>query len=110
MAEHQSRLFKECEHLRTHMVLMHQGPHYAKLLCSDCETFLRWEPKPESVMRQHRNTEILTALSKLSNLPSWERQFVRDLATHKHISPKQQLKLLELADLLLPKDSGKPPF
>lgn len=103
MAELQTSLFRECEHQRRHMVLMKSGPHYAKLVCSDCNRFLRWEPHPESVVKQQKNAQILTALSKLPDLPPWERQFIRDLITHKHISPKQQALLLQLADQLLPK-------
>ena len=97
MIEQQGSLFQECSHQRRHMVLMKSGPHYAKLVCSDCDRFLKWEPHPDTIQLQKRNGAILTGLSKVPNLPPWERQFVRDLVTHKHISPKQQetLNLLE---------------
>lgn len=85
------------------MVLMKRGPHYAKLVCSDCQRFLRWEPHPKTIRQETENARILTELSKLENLGSWEREFIRDITTHKHLSPKQQAKLLELRDLLLKK-------
>ena len=88
------------------MELMKSGPHYAKLICSDCGSFLKWEPFPDTVEQQKKNDQILTALSKLPDLPAWERQFIRDVVTHKHLSPRQQKKLLELADKLLPKEAN----
>lgn len=97
MIERQSLLFKECEHLRTHMIRMPAGHiHYAKVVCSDCDKFVRWEPKPETLERQKKNAEILSALALCPDLPPWERGFVRYLATQKHFSPKQQKKLLEV--------------
>jgi hypothetical protein len=97
----QSTLFGECSHQKMTMVKTPAGPHYAKLVCFDCGKFLRWIPKPETMERQKENAAILTALSKLPHLPSWERQFVRNLTSRKHISPGQQAKLLQLRDALL---------
>jgi hypothetical protein len=74
--------------------------HHAKEVCADCGIFIRWLPKPETVERQKQNAEILTALAK-KPLPEWEREFVRTLATHKNISPKQQKILLQLKDTYL---------
>lgn len=77
------------------------GPHYAKRLCSDCDKFLGWEPRPETIKNRQENSVILNALVKMPDLPAWERNFIRDLVTHKNISPKQQAKLLELRDIYL---------
>lgn len=102
----QGTLFRECSHPHPHAVSQKSGPHYAKLVCSDCGKFLRWLPSPETIKRKQENDLILTALSKLPNLPPWERQFVRDLVTHKHMSPKQQAKLLEVRDKFLGKGNA----
>ena len=80
--------------------------HHAKVICVHCRKFMKWLPKPENVQRQKENAEILTALSKLKDLPSWERQFVRQLSTLRHLSPKQQEKLLHIRDLHLGKEAS----
>lgn len=64
-----------------------------------------WVTKPENVIRHQENEKILTGLSKIPDLPPWERQFVRDLTSHKHISPRQQAKLLELRNKFLKGDN-----
>jgi hypothetical protein len=101
MTERQGSLFGECSHRKTTVVPMKSGPHHAKLLCADCFKFLSWLPKPETIEREQENQEILTAISKIRDLPEWERNFVRGLITQKHMSPRQRAKLLQLRDLLL---------
>ena len=59
---------------------------------------MRWMPKPETVERHRLNAIILSALAKIPNLGEWERNFVRDMASHKNISPKQQAMLLKLEE------------
>jgi hypothetical protein len=103
----QGTLFKECEHLRCIVVPEKRGPHHARLICSDCGKFMGWMPKPETVERQKNNALILAELAKIYPLTEWERGFIRDLVTHKNISPKQQDKLLLLRDKYLMK--GGPP-
>lgn len=100
MPEIQGAFFGDCPHPHKIVVPEKRGPHVAKLICRDCKKFFSWVPKPETVERRAKNAEILTALAKLE-LPAWERQFVRDLVTHKNISPRQQAKLDELRDVYL---------
>jgi hypothetical protein len=105
MGEEQGTLFQgECPHPHKVVVAEKRGPHHAKLICKHCRKFLGWIPKPETLQRQQENARILTALSKLKDLPPWEREFVRDVSTLKHLSPRQQEKLLQLRDLLLGKE------
>ncbi len=108
MAETQGTFFQmgECPHAHKVVVPEKRGPHVAKLICKDCRKFFGWIPKPENVQRQKENAEILTALSKIENLPPWERQFIRGLMTHKHISPKQQTILLDIRDKFLKKGAN----
>jgi hypothetical protein len=87
------------------VVPMKVGPHHAKKICADCGKFMGWFPKPETIERERENAEILTAISKIPDLPEWERNFVRGLITQKHMSPRQRAKLLQLRDLLL-KEGG----
>jgi hypothetical protein len=100
LAEIQGAFFGECPHPHKIVVPEKRGPHVAKLICKDCKKFFSWIPNPETIQRRKDNAAILTALSKLE-LPSWERQFVRDLVTHKNISPRQQAKLEQLRDVFL---------
>lgn len=97
----QGTLFGECPHQRKTVVPEKRGPHFAKQVCSDCGKFLGWMPKPETIKRRAENAVILAALSKLPDLPAWERQFVRDLSSHARTSPREQAKLLELQERFL---------
>ena len=101
MPEQATFAFGQCPHPNKIVVPEKRGTHHAKLICRDCKKFFGWIPKPENVQQRKENAEILTALSKLDNLPAWERQFVRSLTTTKKISPKQQEKLLLIRDMYL---------
>lgn len=94
----QELLFPECAHYRVIQIPESSGPHHAREVCSDCRKFLRWVPKPETLKRREENAAILTALAKREDLNAWERRFVRNLITHKNISPSQRATLLELRD------------
>jgi hypothetical protein len=100
VAEIQGAFFQDCQHPIKVVVAERRGPHHAKLICKDCRKFISWVPKPETLQQRKENQEILTSLSKLE-LPSWERQFVRQLSTLRNISPKQQTKLFELKEIYL---------
>jgi hypothetical protein len=95
----QGFLFGKCDHGHTVFCPTPEGPHHGKTICINCGKFMGWVAKPENVERQKRNDETLTALSKIEALPAWERQFVRNCVTHKHLSPRQQAKLDELRDV-----------
>ena len=100
MAETQGAFFGDCPHPHKIVVAEKRGPHSAKLICKDCRKFFQWVPSAENLQQRKENTEILTALAKLT-LPSWERQFIRQLSTVRSLSPKQQKKLLEIRDIYL---------
>lgn len=89
----QDTFFGECQHTRTLVIPEQHGPHHAKEVCSDCHKFLGWVPKPETIQRRADNTRLLNALVKLDTLTEWERGFVRQMTSHKTISPKQQQTL-----------------
>jgi hypothetical protein len=101
VTEQQGSLFTECSHPRTIVVPQKSGPHFARQICADCKKFLGWLPKPETIARRKENAEILTALSKLRGLSEWERGFIRDIASHKNLSPKQQSQIELLRDKYL---------
>jgi hypothetical protein len=101
MSETQGAFFQECTHPHKIVVAEKRGPHTAKLVCKHCKKFFQWVPSAENTKQRAENVLTLTALSKLPDLPSWERQFVRQLSTLRSISPKQQKKLLEIRDLYL---------
>jgi recombinational DNA repair protein (RecF pathway) len=97
----QGTLFGECSHSRTEIIPEKRGPHHARKVCSVCRKFLGWIPKPETLMQQRENQRILGELTRLPNLSEWEREFIRDVTTHKHLSPKQQKTILELMEKYL---------
>lgn len=103
MTELQDTLFPECCHSNPVEILEpRSSPHYARRVCPKCKKFLAWVPKPETIERRKENSIILTQLSKIT-LPAWERRFVRELATHSNITPKQQAQLYLLRDTYLQK-------
>lgn len=101
MPEQAAFSFGDCPHPRAVVEMEKRGTHYARRVCPDCRKFLGWIPHPDNVRKAARNAEILTALSKLDNLPAWERGFVLSLSSTKKISPKQQEKLLLIRDIYL---------
>ena len=107
MGELQTTFFGDCPHAHKIVVPEKRGPHYAKLICKHCHKFFGWVPDPENVRQKKENEQILTALAKLPNLPSWERQFVREISETSHISPKQQRKLFDIRDTWLKPQPGK---
>ncbi len=39
-----------CGTIDTHCVEPGKGPHYAKLICTSCGSFLKWLPKPQMAL------------------------------------------------------------
>jgi hypothetical protein len=97
----QFTLFSECLHSDFEIIAEKRGPHHARKVCRKCRKFLGWIPKPETLARQQENQRILSELSKLPNLTEWEREFIRDVVTHKNLSPRQQAKILLLMEKYL---------
>ncbi len=89
-----------CEHLNTKTIVMDSGPHYAKIVCADCEKFMGWSKKPETIERIKENGRKIDFLTSnpMLKLTNWERQFIGSLATHPNkLSPKQQETLDKIA-------------
>jgi hypothetical protein len=104
MVEQATFSWGQCPHPAVTVVPEKRGPHHAKKICAKCHKFLGWIPKPETVARQQENQKILAELSKLPNLTGWEREFIRDVVTHKNLSPRQQEKILLLMEKYLKKE------
>jgi hypothetical protein len=47
-------------------------------------------PKPANVERQHTNAFRLAKLGMSDSLTSWEREFVKSVASQRKLSPRQQ--------------------
>jgi hypothetical protein len=82
-----------CSHSLTVVERLPEGStHFARLLCKDCRTFLRFLPKPGNVERRKLNSSRLAKLQMFPGLTDWERQFVTDLAKlpSGKLTPRQQ--------------------
>jgi hypothetical protein len=82
-----------CSHSSTVVERLPEGStHYARLLCKDCRTFLRFLPKPENVEKRKLNGYRLAKLQMRDSLNQWERRFVQSLskAPGGKLTPKQQ--------------------
>jgi hypothetical protein len=83
--------YRFCPHTATRVELMPQGhKHYAMETCAICRRFVRWLPRPETIERARNNAFRLARLAMCSELNSWERGFVRDVARRRKLSPRQQ--------------------
>jgi len=61
-------------------------PHNQKLICSDCDRFIKWLPKPKNIER-HQNLKIrLQTLSFKVN--GWESIFINDLIKNLRIAER----------------------
>jgi hypothetical protein len=61
-------------------------PHNQKLICSGCDRFLKWLPKPKNIER-HRILKIrLESLKDQSS--GWEAIFINDLTKNLRISER----------------------
>jgi hypothetical protein len=104
MTAEQGTLFGECSHPHRVIVPEKRGPHFAKQLCVDCKRFLGWVAKPETIARRQKIDHTLSELAKVEQLSEWERQFIRDAANHRHLSPKQDRCLRDIRDRHLKKE------
>ena len=78
------------------------APHNKKLICSDCDRFIKWIPSPKNIDR-HRELKI--RLESLKNkVNGWESIFINDLIKNLRIAERdgklfklspRQLKTLE---------------
>ncbi|MEY3330117.1 MAG: hypothetical protein RLZZ115_3002 [Cyanobacteriota bacterium] len=61
-------------------------PHTQKLICSDCDRFLKWLPSPKNIDR-HR--ELKNRLENLKDKTSgWESIFINDLIKNLRIAER----------------------
>ena len=61
-------------------------PHNQKLICVDCDRFIKWLPKPKNIER-HQNLKIrLQTLSFKVN--GWESIFINDLIKNLRIAER----------------------
>ena len=61
-------------------------PHNQKLICSDCDRFIKWLPSPKNIDR-HRELKI--RLESLKNkVGGWESIFINDLTKNLRISER----------------------
>jgi hypothetical protein len=69
-------------------------PHNQKLICSDCDRFVKWLPKPKNVDR-HR--ELKNRLENLKDkVNGWEAIFINDLTKNLRIAERDG-KLFKLS-------------
>jgi hypothetical protein len=106
MADQATFSWGECPHPAVTVVPEKRGPHHARKICSKCHKFLGWVQSPENIKRNAENQKILADLAKIPNLTDWERDFIRDVTRHKHLSPKQQEKILLLVEKYLRKEGS----
>ena len=61
-------------------------PHNQKLVCSGCDRFIKWLPKPKTIER-HQNLKIRLETLK-DQCSGWESIFVNDLTKNLRIAER----------------------
>ena len=61
-------------------------PHAQKLICSDCDRFIKWLPKPKTIER-HQNLKLRLETLK-DKTSGWGAIFVNDLTKNLRISER----------------------
>ena len=61
-------------------------PHNQKLVCSDCDRFIKWLPKPKTIER-HQNLKLRLESLK-DQCSGWESIFINDLIKNLRIAER----------------------
>lgn len=81
---------ENCNHDETIDELMPEGCiHYSKKVCIKCNKFLRWNPNPETIKQFNERVTIIQTLMGITGLSEFEKSFLRNIKTCKHLTPKQ---------------------
>ena len=70
------------------------APHNQKLICVDCDRFIKWLPKPKNIER-HRELKIRLESLK-DQCSGWESIFINDLTKNLRIAERDG-KLFKLS-------------
>ena len=62
------------------------APHNQKLICSDCDRFIKWIPSPKNIER-HQNLKLRLESLK-DQCSNWESIFINDLTKCLRISER----------------------
>jgi hypothetical protein len=80
-----------CEHSETRIEILAPGSvHFGKEICRNCDRVLRWLPKPATIEHRRFNALHIARLLVSGGLSEWERNFLKNIAPLKKLSPRQQ--------------------
>lgn len=88
-----------------------QPPYYKKLICSDCDQFVRWIPRPQGV---EKTQEVLNQLESIerAKLSLWQREFIEKMVElcQEALKAEKAVKLTprqidQIAEMSFPVDS-----
>ena len=88
-----------CGSTRINVVQMPSDCHFAAIRCGKCDTFLKWQAKPQNIEIRKRQQTVISQLLKSSQLSEWESSFLQGLKGKK-ISPRQQKILAQIESRL----------
>jgi hypothetical protein len=89
--------YAACRHSATvELVLPPSSVHHATKRCLHCGVFLKWLPKPKTLLRRRLTAFKLAQLGMCEGLSAWERVFIRDASQRKKLSPRQRGTLDQL--------------
>ncbi len=83
---------KECPHCGSQHLVIESAPapHYQKLVCGECERWLRWLSHPQKQLQDQIRVRTIEQLLKSSILSDWEWGFLISIKSQKSLSQKQQ--------------------
>jgi hypothetical protein len=80
--------------------LSHNSTHYAAWRCTECGRFRGWIPKPKTLTALQAENELIRKLLDSGKLNDRELEFCQSIKGQKKLSPRQRLKLEEIAKRL----------
>jgi hypothetical protein len=98
--------YGKCPHSTTRLEFCPPGfVNFAKVICAKCGAFLRWAPRPSTIVRRKLNALRPEKPSMCEGLSAWERVFIRDVFVFRKPSPRQQKKLDEICSAYLEEEA-----
>ena len=70
--------------------------HYAKLVCDDCDRWIRWLPNPHNTVGYDLRTEQIKDLLETDRINDYERRFLNHIKDVRHLTPHQRVFLNNL--------------
>lgn len=65
--------------------------HYAKIICTDCDKFIKWAENPEVTKKYIERQNVICHIEQTftNRLTDWEKSFLTDIFFLRFLTPKR---------------------